>query len=106
MIQAHGAEEVELELGDPLLLGAAAKPPAGVEVPPTTCTRMSTPPTFSISAATRSVPAFVEVSAAMKRSGYYRPEGDFPGGVAELEYQFHLTEDGKIVRLDFAPSAY
>lgn len=35
----------------------------------------------------------------------YRLEGDFPGGVAELEYQFHLDESGKIVQLDFAPSA-
>ena len=35
----------------------------------------------------------------------YRLEGDFPGGVAELEYQFHLNEEGKIVKLDFAPSA-
>ena len=35
----------------------------------------------------------------------YRLEGDFPGGVAELEYQFHLDEEGKIVKLDFAPSA-
>lgn len=35
----------------------------------------------------------------------YRLEGDFPGGVADLEYQFHLTDDGKIARLDFAPSA-
>ena len=35
----------------------------------------------------------------------YRLEGDFPGGVAELEYQFHLSADGKIERLDFAPSA-
>lgn len=33
----------------------------------------------------------------------YRLEGDFPGGVAELEYQFHLAEDGRIARLDFAP---
>lgn len=32
----------------------------------------------------------------------YRLEGDFPGGVAELEYQFRLSDDGKIVRLDFA----
>lgn len=55
--------------------------------------------------ATWSVPVFVEVSAVRKRSGYYRLEGDFPGGVAELEYQFHLTDDGKIVRLDFAPPA-
>lgn len=35
----------------------------------------------------------------------YRLEGDFPGGVAELEYQFHLDRDGKIVQLDFVPSA-
>lgn len=35
----------------------------------------------------------------------YRLEGDFPGGVAELEYQFHLNDSGKIVQLDFAPSA-
>jgi len=35
----------------------------------------------------------------------YRLEGDFPGGVAELEYQFHLNEEGKIAKLDFAPSA-
>ena len=35
----------------------------------------------------------------------YRLEGDFPGGVAELEYQFHLNDEGKIVQLDFAPSA-
>lgn len=35
----------------------------------------------------------------------YRLEGDFPGGVAELEYQFHLAEDGRISRLDFAPPA-
>ena len=35
----------------------------------------------------------------------YRLEGDFPGGVAELEYQFHLDDAGRIVRLDFAPSA-
>ncbi|MCW2162876.1 SnoaL-like domain-containing protein [Microbacterium hydrothermale] len=35
----------------------------------------------------------------------YRLEGDFPGGVADLEYQFHLAEDGKIARLDFAPPA-
>ncbi|WP_157802361.1 nuclear transport factor 2 family protein [Diaminobutyricimonas aerilata] len=34
----------------------------------------------------------------------YRLEGDFPGGVAELEYQFHLDEDGRIVQLDFAPA--
>jgi hypothetical protein len=35
----------------------------------------------------------------------YRLEGDFPGGVASLEYQFHLDDQGKIVQLDFAPSA-
>lgn len=35
----------------------------------------------------------------------YRLEGDFPGGVADLEYQFHLDGDGKIVELDFAPAA-
>lgn len=35
----------------------------------------------------------------------YRLEGDFPGGVAELEYQFHLNDDGQIVQLDFASSA-
>lgn len=34
----------------------------------------------------------------------YRLEGDFPGGVAELEYQFHLDAEGQIVRLDFAPA--
>ena len=32
----------------------------------------------------------------------YRLEGDFSGGVAELEYQFHLNDDGQIVQLDFA----
>jgi hypothetical protein len=35
----------------------------------------------------------------------YRLEGDFPGGVAELEYQFRLDDEGRIVQLDFAPSA-
>ena len=35
----------------------------------------------------------------------YRLEGDFPGGVAALEYQFHLNDEGKIAQLDFAPSA-
>ncbi|GAB2848159.1 nuclear transport factor 2 family protein [Microbacterium insulae] len=35
----------------------------------------------------------------------YRLEGDFPGGVVDLEYQFHLDEDGKIAELDFAPVA-
>ncbi|MBF4461758.1 MULTISPECIES: nuclear transport factor 2 family protein [unclassified Rathayibacter] len=34
----------------------------------------------------------------------YRLEGDFPGGVADLEYQFHLNDDGQIVQLDFAPA--
>lgn len=35
----------------------------------------------------------------------YRLEGDFPGGVVNLEYQFHLDEDGQIVQLDFAEAA-
>ena len=35
----------------------------------------------------------------------YRLEGDFPGGVVDLEYQFHLDDDGKIAKLDFAASA-
>ena len=35
----------------------------------------------------------------------YRLEGDFPGGVVGLEYQFHLDESGQIVKLDFAPAA-
>ena len=34
----------------------------------------------------------------------YRLEGDFPGGVAELEYQFRLDDEGRIVQLDFAPA--
>jgi ketosteroid isomerase-like protein len=33
----------------------------------------------------------------------YRLEGDFPGGVANLEYQFRLDDEGKITQLDFAP---
>lgn len=32
----------------------------------------------------------------------FRLEGDFPGGVVELEYQFRLSDDGRIVTLDFA----
>ncbi|MFE7845470.1 nuclear transport factor 2 family protein [Microbacterium sp. NPDC057407] len=32
----------------------------------------------------------------------YRLEGDFPGGVVELEYQFTLDDEGRIVQLDFA----
>ncbi|ARJ03950.1 hypothetical protein GCM10010988_26290 [Cnuibacter physcomitrellae] len=32
----------------------------------------------------------------------FRLEGDFPGGVVELEYRFRLDEEGRIVRLDFA----
>ncbi|MFD1715564.1 nuclear transport factor 2 family protein [Amnibacterium flavum] len=35
----------------------------------------------------------------------YRLEGNFPGGVAELEYQFRLNDEGRIVELDFAPAA-
>jgi hypothetical protein len=35
----------------------------------------------------------------------YRLEGDFPGGVVELEYQFTLDDDGKIAQLDFAAAA-
>lgn len=36
----------------------------------------------------------------------YRLEGDFPGGVVDLEYQFHLDEEGRIARLDFAEAAF
>lgn len=32
----------------------------------------------------------------------YRLEGDFPGGVVELEYQFTLDDEGRIIQLDFA----
>ena len=35
----------------------------------------------------------------------YRLEGDFPGGVVDLEYQFRLDEDGRIEKLDFAEAA-
>jgi hypothetical protein len=35
----------------------------------------------------------------------YRLEGDFPGGVVDLEYQFHIDDDGRIVQLDFAEAA-
>jgi len=35
----------------------------------------------------------------------YRLEGDFPGRVVELEYQFHLNDDGQIVQLDFASAS-
>lgn len=35
----------------------------------------------------------------------YRLEGDFPGGVVNLEYQFRLDDEGRIVKLDFAPAA-
>ena len=35
----------------------------------------------------------------------YRLEGDVPGGLVELEYQFHLDADGRIVHLDFAAAA-
>ncbi|WP_378144366.1 nuclear transport factor 2 family protein [Cnuibacter sp. UC19_7] len=32
----------------------------------------------------------------------FRLEGDFPGGVVQLEYRFRLDEEGRIVQLDFA----
>lgn len=35
----------------------------------------------------------------------YRLEGDFPGGVVDLEYQFRLDEQGRIRRLDFDAAA-
>ena len=35
----------------------------------------------------------------------YRLEGDFPGGVVELEYQFHLDAEGQIAKLDFAAAS-
>jgi len=35
----------------------------------------------------------------------YRLQGDFPGGVVDLEYQFWLAEDGRITKMDFAASA-
>ena len=35
----------------------------------------------------------------------YRLEGDFPGGVVALEYQFRLDESGQIATLDFAEAA-
>ena len=35
----------------------------------------------------------------------YRLQGDFPGGVVALEYQFQLNENGQIVTLDFAAAA-
>jgi len=35
----------------------------------------------------------------------YRLEGDFPGGVVDLEYQFRLNDKGQIVQLDFAQAA-
>lgn len=31
----------------------------------------------------------------------YRLEGDFPGGTVDLEYQFRLDDDGKVMQLDF-----
>ncbi|WP_425839725.1 nuclear transport factor 2 family protein [Microbacterium sp. PA5] len=34
----------------------------------------------------------------------YRLEGDFPGGVVDLEYRFRLDDEGRIVELDFAPA--
>lgn len=35
----------------------------------------------------------------------YRLEGDFPGGVVELEYQLWLNEAGRIEKMEFAPAA-
>jgi hypothetical protein len=35
----------------------------------------------------------------------YRLEGDFPGGVVGLEYQFHLNDEGQIATLDFIEAA-
>ncbi len=35
----------------------------------------------------------------------YRLEGDFPGGVVELEYQFWIDEQGRITKMDFAAAA-
>lgn len=35
----------------------------------------------------------------------YRLEGDFPGGVVDLEYQFRLDADGRIRQLDFDAAA-
>jgi hypothetical protein len=31
----------------------------------------------------------------------YRLEGDFPGGVVDLEYQYRLDDGGRIAQLDF-----
>ena len=35
----------------------------------------------------------------------YRLEGNFPGGVVDLEYQFRLDAEGRITQLDFAEAA-
>lgn len=35
----------------------------------------------------------------------YRLKGNFPGGVVDLEYQFHLNDDGQVVQLNFAEAA-
>jgi hypothetical protein len=35
----------------------------------------------------------------------YRLEGNFPGGAVDLEYQFRLNDEGRIVQLVFAESA-
>ena len=32
----------------------------------------------------------------------FRLTGDFPGGVVDLDYQFRLSDDGRISRLSFA----
>lgn len=44
-----------------------------------------------------------EVDGAVGAS--YRLEGDFPGGLVELEYRFRLDADGRIVQLDFVAAA-
>src|SRR3954467_15497777 len=53
-----------------------ANPPAGVDAPPTTCTRISSaPPASAIRAATALVPSIVIMSASMNRSGCSYPAG-------------------------------
>lgn len=36
----------------------------------------------------------------------YRLQGDFPGGVVALEYQFWTDDSGRITKLDFADTAF
>lgn len=33
----------------------------------------------------------------------YRTEGDFPGGVVDIEYRVRLDDDGRITALEFVP---